>query len=263
MPKQLRSAATAAALSALKSEKAAVSPAEEQILSHPPKAVLNWLSSAFHAAAASPGMKHKGARHSQSLVAAKISTPATDSKPSASQSAAPAAVQKMIRAGAWEGGAHGAASPTSAGAASSPPLYSAADAREDAEAMSAAKSAMASAEAVKSVRDAPDTVVRAKTASHGMMLTGPDPSSSPKTTRSAAPVDPLGRAEKAILVKGGSTAAQQADAVSSRGDVDPEGKTDRSQVPKTLTKKFVGGREMYVPKYDKKRAGGDGWGWLW
>ena len=263
VPKQLRSAATAAALSALKSEKAAVSPAEEQILSHPPKAVLNWLSSAFHAAAASPGMKHKGARHSQSLVAAKSSTPATDNKPSASQSAAPAAVQKMIRAGAWEGGAHGAASPTSAGAASSPPLYSAADAREDAEAMSAAKSAMASAEAVKSVRDAPDTVVRAKTASHGMMLTGPDPSSSPKTTRSAAPVDPLGRAEKAILVKGGSTAAQQADAVSSRGDVDPEGKTDRSQVPKTLTKKFVGGREMYVPKYDKKRAGGDGWGWLW
>ena len=129
--------------------------------------------------------------------------------------------------------------------------------------MSAAKSAMASAEAVKSVRDAPDTVVRAKSASHGMMLTGPNPSSSAKTTRSAAPVDPLGRAEKAILVKGGSTAAQQADAVSSRGDVDPEGKTDRSQVPKTLTKKFVGGREMYVPKYDKKRAGGDGWGWLW
>jgi hypothetical protein len=48
-----------------------------------------------------------------------------------------------------------------------------------------------------------------------------------------------------------------------QGDVDPEGKTYRAPVPKSLTKKFVGGREMYVPKYDHKKAGGDGWGWLW
>ena len=51
-----------------------------------------------------------------------------------------------------------------------------------------------------------------------------------------------------------------------------EGKLERNQgaalldsAPKNehLRKKFEGGREMMVPRYNEKRAGGDGWGWLW
>ena len=53
------------------------------------------------------------------------------------------------------------------------------------------------------------------------------------------------------------------DGVRIQGEVEPEGQRDSAQVPKGLMKKFVGGRTMYVPKYDHAKAGGDGWDWLW
>jgi hypothetical protein len=49
-----------------------------------------------------------------------------------------------------------------------------------------------------------------------------------------------------------------------QGDVDPEGKQEAATpVGKVLTKRFIGGRTMYLPKYDKSKTSGDGWGWLW
>ena len=53
------------------------------------------------------------------------------------------------------------------------------------------------------------------------------------------------------------------DGVRIQGEVEPEGQRDSAQVPKGLVKKFVGGRTMYVPKYDHAKAGGNGWDWLW
>jgi len=249
----LRAAATAAAVAALGSKAKRGSAAEEEILSHPPRSVLNWLASALQAA-------DKRGHHSVSAPAvqtlasgrapAKAAAPAVAS---AASRAVPSAVQNMIERGSWEDGAQTPSAPAQ-GVSKLPPLYTAADAKKDAAARDAAKAAISSAESV----NAPDSVVRAKSSSKSVMQTGPDP-----TRKAKLNSDPLKRVAKAILVEGGSTKAKEAEGDVAKGDVDPEGKQYSAPVPKTLTKKFVAGRTMYVPKYDHKRAGGDGWGWLW
>ena len=258
-PQQLREAATAAALSALKSKVKRGSVAEEKILRHPPKSVIDWLAAAFRAAdtggdqsSAAPPVQTLASGKTRVRAKAPDGASAVDSA-AASPRSVPAAVEKMIERGTWEDGGSSPSAPAKA-ARTSPPLYTAADAQKDAAARAAAKAAISSAEAV----DAPDTVVRQKSSSRSVMQTGPTASQDAK-----AKSDPLKRVAKAILVEGGSSKAQEAEGDVAKGDVDPEGKQYSAPVPKSLTKKFVAGRTMYVPKYDHKRAGGDGWGWLW
>jgi len=169
----------------------------------------------------------------------------------------PNAVAQMVQQGTWQGGETVAAAPTTV-LKKGPPLYTAADAKKDVAAMASANAAITAAEKV----NAPDTVVHAKTSSKSVMQTGPDPSLSAKEAVSTY-VDPLKRVTKAILVDAGSAKAKAAQADISQGEVEPEGQRDSAQVPKGLVKKFVGGRTMYVPKYDHAKAGGDGWDWLW
>ena len=252
-PQQLRAAATAAAVAALGSKAKGGSAAEKEILSHPPKSVLNWLASALQAAD-KKGDDSGSAQALQTLASGRAPAKATaPAAASAAVRAVPSAVQKMIERGSWADGAQTPSAPAKA-ANKMPPLYTATDAQKDAAARAAAKAAISAAESV----NAPDSVVRAKSSSKSVMQTGPDP-----TRKAKVNSDPLQRVAKAILVEDGSTKAKEAEGEIAKGDVDPEGKQYSAPVPKTLTKKFVAGRTMYVPKYDHKRAGGDGWGWLW
>jgi len=269
---QVRAAATAAARAALKSEAKRASTAEDKILSHPPKSVLNWLASAFQAAGNDPKLSDANPSTVQSLSALKKPPPppapavpaavpaaaatAAASAPAATHTAVPKGVAKMIKRGTWENGAQTpSVTPVTTALKKGPALYNAADASKDAAAVAAAKKAISAAE---SVADSPDSVDHKKTASKNVMQTGPDPSLAAKANN-----DPLKRVTKAILVDHGSTKAQAAQAIVRQGSVDPDGTQYSAPVPKTLTKKFVGGRTMYVPKYDHTKAGGDGWGWLW
>ena len=186
---QLRNTATAAARAALKSQaKGAGSTAEDNILSHPPTSVLNWLASAFQAAEKVPKESATKDTSLQTLaIVKKMATPAARAATArVSQFAVPAAaapaaagaaviahkivptvVEQMIKRGTWENGAqikHVTAAKTALSKA--PSLYNAADAKKDAAAVAAGKNAMTAAE---SVADSPDRVVHKKTASENVM----------------------------------------------------------------------------------------------
>ena len=185
LPKELQATAAAAAVSALTSAAGRASASEEKILNSPPKAVVDWLASALEAAGkggASEQVHAPSTTAMQSLVASvrpgtaglavplKTQTPASPAvaAPRAQQQV-PADVQEMIRQGTWESGQRSAVVGSTQATAPhkhGPPLYSAADALKDAQARATANKAIKMAEAVK---DSPDAVVHAKTASHGVM----------------------------------------------------------------------------------------------
>ncbi|EKX47371.1 hypothetical protein GUITHDRAFT_106817 [Guillardia theta CCMP2712] len=97
----------------------------------------------------------------------------------------------------------------------------------------------------RSVQHGGDSTSKKSKKDGSFMRTGP--------SSTAHDGDPLAHVTKALL-KANSKKERAAERL--------ESKRKKINSP-SLDKKFVGGKTMYIPRYDHKKTSGDGWGWLW